>query len=215
MSSGFDSLDRAAAYLTGEFSAEEAAEFEREMAEDPGLREEVEACRRALEQVNLWMRAEAPGESALVALPPLPILRKGENADTSYRAPRVWWGRPRFAPSPFLGERRGEGRGGLRWALQGLAACVIFALGFALGSSTSTPPRLEEAPLQLTAQASAAMPVPGRAVETTKQTTPKPRGAEPSRTQVVDEGGRLVIETNLAGSTARAVWVVDGNFRLE
>jgi hypothetical protein len=32
---------------------------------------------------------------------------------------------------------------------------------------------------------------------------------------VVDEGGRLVIETTLTGSTARAVWVVDGNFRLE
>jgi hypothetical protein len=193
----FDLRDRAAAYLAGEFSAEEATDFEREMAANTGLREEVEACRRALEQVSLWMRTEAPGEELSNLLPP-PVAGWGL-PHSSWRW-RQWWGQP----SPTL-----------RLALQGLAACVIFVMGFTLGSSTTAPSQLEQAPLQLTAQPPVATPLPTAATEAAKETAPRVRKSDPPRTQVVDEGGRLVIETTLAGSTARAVWVVDGNFNLE
>ncbi len=187
--------DRIASYLAGELSPTEAEAFESEMEANPVLHAEVESLRGMLGEVREWMLSDAPGSERVVMEPPVSFPRRRESTVTS--ASR--W----------------------RYVLQALAACLVFFLGYILGVVTTVPPLSEDLapPLQLVAHAPQATPAPSVVPAAIDEPTPPPSEAEPARlpvhTQAVDEGGRLVIETTLAGSTSRAVWVVDGNFRLE
>ena len=192
--------DRIASYLAGELSPIETEAFEREMEANPLLYAEVESLRGMLGEVREWMLTDAPGS---------------ERVETE--------GTFAFTNSSFPRRRESTGTSGSHWryVLQALAACLVFFLGYILGVVTTVPPLSEDLapPLQLVAHPPQATPAPEVVPAVMDEPTPAPPKAVPALqpvcTQAVDEGGRLVIETTLTGSTSRAVWVVDGNFRLE
>ncbi len=196
--------DRIMAYLAGELSPIEAEAFESEMEANPVLHAEVESLRGMLGEVREWMLADAP---RCDLIPPTPFSH-GEKGEQE-------------VPSPCGRGDLGVRWGGWRYVFQALAACLVFFLGYIFGVVTSVPPFSEDLapPIQLVARPPQATPVPEVVPAVMDEPTPAPPKAvpelQPVRTQAVDEGGRLVIETTLAGSTSRAVWVVDGNFRLE
>jgi hypothetical protein len=187
--------ERIASYLAGELSPIEVEAFEREMEANPVLRAEVESLRGVLGEVREWMLTDAPGSERGEMEPPVSFPRRQESMGTS----GSHW----------------------RYVIQALAACLVFFLGYALGIATTAPPLSEDLapPPQQVAHLPQVTPAPSMVPAAIDEPTPAPPKAAPAfqpvRTQAVDEGGRLGIETTLAGSTSRAVWVVDGNFRLE
>lgn len=189
--------DRIVAYLVGDLSPDEITAFECEMETNPALRVEVESLRGVMGEVRAWMLSDAPGSERVETISP-----GLETLGYNLRSPL----------------KRTEYT---RYLLQALAACLIFYLGYALGTATTAPPLFEERvpPPQLVAQVPLATPAPSvvtAAIVVPTSEPPKPEPVQkPVRTQAVDEGGRVVIQTTLTGSTSRAVWVVDGNFRIE
>jgi hypothetical protein len=190
-----------AAYFDGEMTPEQAAAFESRMQTDEALRREVEQWREALEAVGEWMAMDAPGVERVATLAIPSVAGKQYADDTAKRVvfPRkepVWLFR--FRP--------------LAWG--SLAAAVIFVAGFYVGQMTH----------------GGAVPLPGdradsQAFQNEVKPTPTPSERQPSeRGQIeaagvpvqryTDELGRLVVETTLQGSGARALWVVDGKFQL-
>ncbi len=213
--------DHIAAYLAGDLSPSGMAAFEQEMETNPALRMEVESLRGMMGEVRGWMLADAPGSERVADLiPPIHLTPKSPlpQGEGTFCSPFSSW--EKGVGGMRLGTA-GVWSSGYRYVLQALAACLIFFLGYALGTSTTSLPTIEELapPPQLVTHAPQATPAPVVVPAVMEIPTPPPPKAEPVhqpvRTQAVDEGGRLVIETTLTGSTSRAVWVVDGNFRLE
>jgi len=188
--------DQIAAYLDGELAPEQAAAFESRMQSDAALRRDVEQWREALEAARDWMAAEAPGmERAARLLAPSVAPRNG----SAIKPARVL----SLALRPLL--RRG------------LAAAAIFVAGFCFGLElksrtpapngglSGAPPGIVR-PEPVNATPTPSAPGPPAATEREAAGLPNQR--------YTDEHGRLVVETTLKGSGARALWVVDGKFQL-
>ena len=212
--------DQIAAYLLAEMTQSEAEEFERLLERDLSLQAEMKAHREAMEAMGDWTLAEAPGVDRVEGLP-VPGLVKGR--ESSFGPGEVG----RTIGGPWWFPLRVSGG----FAFQGIAATVIFVLGFFIGQqagldtsriplpvqSVSGPERHpgdreitneggQEGPA---APVEAAQPAPA----------PKPAGGRLTKyrppSHVTDERGRLVFETTTYGTGAQAVWVVDGAFAVE
>ncbi len=195
--------ERLLKWLLGELPADEAKAIAHELEADP-----------ALALAREWIQEEAPG---------------AERADELV-CPPLHTGPARVAHHPLVPA----------WFWQGAAAAAIFIIGFGMGQIAplidATPP----APVQTSydhyqlqapvAEPSASPAVPATPVQpepadAAPPAEPQPPAsparqeirlaqADPPPRYVSEENGRVTIETTLAGSGARAVWVIDGNFRL-
>lgn len=188
--------DQIAAYCDGEMTPDEATAFERRMQSDAALRRDVEQWREALDAARDWMATEAPGTDRAARLEVPAVAHRAKAAIKPARIVSV------FSRS---------------WLRHGLAAAAIFLagvyFGFELKGGTPAPSSgVTGAP-------------PGQISPEPVQTAPAPIGhpePAPAEREVAvlpnqrytDEHGRLVVETTLKGSGARALWVVDGKFQL-
>jgi anti-sigma factor RsiW len=162
---------------------------EKEAAEfERRLRDDAALAR----EVETWRQALAEARDWLRADPP------GAERAADLEIPAV----------PGAG-RASEGRSGRSWATvaplrpataRALAAAALFFAGVLVGALA---PRAE----RLGPGGERTLTAPG---ETVSQVPGEP---EPRR-YVETQNGRVIIETTLQGSGARAVWVVDGKFRL-
>jgi hypothetical protein len=179
-----DDADQIAAYVDGDMTPGEAGRFERRMADDPALRREVDTWREALDSARQWMDAETPGVESVDEL-----------------------------AIPHVASRR---RMSVRPALvRSLAAAAIFVAGVCVGAL----PRQSDT----TPEPATVAPSPPQATDTERPPQPRPQAPEPQHARMAQatprrhartENGRLVVETTLKTSGARALWVVDGTFRL-
>jgi len=192
--------DQIVAYLNGELTPEETVAFERRIETDGALCRQVEQWREALEAARDWMRSDAPGVERVADLA-IPSVASKPRADAAKRS--IFSRKEPVRPFSFRS---------LAWA--GLAAAAIFFAGFSLGQMAQRPTGL-----------SPGSGATGAAVQQTTKPTPTPSEQQhPDRGQIelagvpaqryTDEQGRLVVETTLQGSGARALWVVDGKFQL-
>jgi hypothetical protein len=206
-----------ACYIDGEMTPEEAAAFARAMAGDAKLRTEAEQWRAAFEAAREWMTADVPGD-----VPGLE--RASEIVVPQIEGPAVVV-RTIGASKRTLPSGRGTALDALphgrasalivrRPALwQVAAAAAIFVIGFVLGQIANKP-AAQPSPSSV-AQPSPppqAAPTPSRK-EDHPSGGPRIAGA-PKPRYTKDEHGRVVVETTLEGSGARALWVVDAGFQL-
>ncbi len=193
--------EQIAAYVNGEMTLEETAAFERLMESDARLHQEVEEWRRTLDTAREWMMQEAPGIDRVDALEiPRMVTAQDKVQEISPRQPVEVLAKPKYLSF-------------LRYAM---AAAAIFIVGFFLGTQwpvsakIGAPEIAEKPPVEIEKQAdlpSPSLPQPGETV--------KSRLAEfGARRSVTRQNGRLIIETTLKDSDARALWVVDAGFRL-
>jgi anti-sigma factor RsiW len=198
---GGENEEKIAAYLDGEMTPQEVAAFENRMKEDEALRREVDHWRRALDAAREWMSAEAPGVERVASLA-IPSLVKRTDSVHAADAPL-----PSARPSARVWRIRS-----LAWGA--LAAAAIFVAGFCLGQITpraGVPAPSGSAERPSVKQGATPAPTP-RAMPTPESGQVEVAAAHAQR--YTDEHGRLVIETTLKGSGARALWVVDGKFSL-
>ncbi len=184
--------EQIAAYVNGEMTAEETAAFERLMESDERLHQEVEEWRRALDAAREWMMQETPGIDRVDALEIPHMVTAQEKLQEISPKPRYL---------PFL-----------RYAM---AAAAIFIVGFFLGTQWPLSARIgapmisEKPPLEIEKEADLPSPSPIQPVETVRS-----RLAElDARRSITRQNGRLIIETTLKETNARALWVVDAGFR--
>ena len=193
--------EQIAAYVNGEMTLEEAAAFEQLMKSDETLRHEVEECRRTLDTAREWMMQEAPGIERVDALAiPRMVTAQDKVQEISPRQPAEVLARPKYLSF-------------LRYAM---AAAAIFIVGFFLGNQwplsfgTGAPEISQKPQLEIEKEADLPSPLPIEPGETVKS-----RLADlGARRSVTRQNGRLIIETTLKDSDARALWVVDAGFRL-
>lgn len=202
--------DEIAAYVDGDLPAEARQAFERRLESDEPLRREVAEWRAAMDAGREWAAGAVPGI---------------ERADKL----GIPEGASMARVIPARGIRRGRSRR-FHYASRFMAVAAVFAAGFAIGkwSQTETTPADRPGSAQLTASAPAistpatppgsqetpAPPVVKASSEAAPPPTSKPAPAEPPTFHYTDDKGRLVVETTLKESGARALWVVDGAFRL-
>ena len=189
-----------ASYVSGEMTPEETEAFEARMHDDETLRDEVEAWRDTLHLARGWANADVPGIDRVAEL----------------KIPSV--SKPRVVAMP---------RGKLFSLLlrKGAIAAAIFAMGFVFGMArqqdSSAPVRepnsgreqISQEEVQhrpLTEQKKPALPVGKTEVAKAEQEKRQSRRT----THTTERDGRIIIDTRQGNSGARAVWVVDGNFRL-
>ena len=183
--------EQIAAYVDGAMTSDERAAFERALSEDPTLQVDVEMAQQALDAARDWIAAPPPGLERADRLE-IPVPRRARR--------RVWWS----LSAPI-------------WRMA--AATAIFAVGFLLGqgsNQTEGPggsPAIQDVRPQ-TAEIAPAKIAPTPAVTPARDTKPVQVAMRAPRTTTVEENGRLRIETTLKDSGARAVWIVDGGFRL-
>lgn len=98
---------------------------------------------------------------------------------------------------------------------QTAAAAAIFIFGFGLGKWTTPPEKTEAQSPAPTA------PLPAELVSSTEiknssetENTEPAIPTSPPEIRYTDEQGRLIVETTLAGSGARATWIVDAGFQM-
>ena len=193
--------EQIAAYVNGEMTLEETAAFEQLMESDETLRHEVEECRRALDTAPEWMASEAPGIDRVDALAiPRMVTAQDKVQEIAPRQPAEVLAKPKYLSF-------------LRYAM---AAAAMFIVGFFLGtqwplSSQIGAPEISQKPqLEIEKEADLPSPLPIEPGETVKS-----RLADlGARRSVTRQNGRLIIETTLKDSDARALWVVDAGFRL-
>ncbi|HUT24944.1 MAG TPA: hypothetical protein VM492_11420 [Sumerlaeia bacterium] len=184
--------ERIAAFLSGAMPEKEAAEFERRLRDDAALAREVEVWRQALAEARDWLHADPPGAERAADLE-IPTVSDAGRASEG-RSRRSW---ATVAP--------------LRSATaRALAAAALFFGGVLVGALAPRAERLG--------------PGGERTLTAPVETVSQPAGREPSQAEarrspepwryVETQNGRVIIETTLQGSGARAVWVVDGKFRL-
>ena len=205
------------AYLAGGMSRGEAAAFEEQMRGDEALRREVTAWREALAAAQEWFEAEPPGVARADALP-IPSLAPPVTSEHVIA----------IGERLRIGRRRASGARVRFWAMQALAAAAVFVIGFAIGhrapapaasSTTDRSVTLTGAGSQISAPpASVALPastqsIPVQPVAEEPAQSPEPENFPPIET-AREENGRVIIETTLRGSGARALWVVDGSFQV-
>ena len=190
-----------AAYLEGEMIAEEVAAFERRMSSDRALSREVDQWRQAMEAARDWVEAEAPGVERVESLPIPSVFSAASPEASLLRLPGI---------RPALGV--------WRW----LAIAAVFVAGFLAGHLTQSKPSsgeeqhpaagLGQPAVQsaLEGQGHADSTRPPAALGETAKLTALPGPARYSS----EENGRLIIETTLRNTGARAMWVVDGTFGL-
>lgn len=194
-------------YLSGEMPPDEQKRFECRVAGDQNLREELEQWRAAYGLARDWADEPVPGieRAEQLAVPQLAPTQKPAARIVDVRPRRVLW--------------------------QVFAAAALFAAGFVLGNMSgfgthtgATTPALKNSDA---AQVQPLAPVqpPASSVEPTR--TPLPEDADqgvavekeqpsqpPSPLYMKQENGRVLVETTLKQSGARAMWVVDGRFQL-
>jgi regulator of extracellular matrix RemA (YlzA/DUF370 family) len=193
-------VEEIAAYVHGEMSPEEVDKFEARLHDDETLMNEVEAWRDTLHLARGWANADAPGVDRVAGLE-IPSVTK----------PKVF-GIPRGKLLSLI----------LR---KGAVAAAIFAMGFVFGMARqqgpSTPAlepgpgneRISQEKAQREPQTEQTMPeVPAGKTEVASV---DPEKAQRTRTtHTTERDGRIIIETRRGDSGTRAIWVVDGNFRL-
>lgn len=195
-------------YLAGEMTAEQAAAFERRMRADEALRRHTEEWRQAIAAARDWVESEAPGVERVDSLPIPSVSRATLAKDFPLRLPQA------------------ARRASLwRW----VAVAAVFLAGFVVGHlSQPKPPAgdrerptagIQEPTVQITGEGQRETGPMRAQVPARLADLPEPaRPSHPERTRPArftsEDNGRLLIETTLQGSGARAIWVVDGNFEL-
>lgn len=183
------------AWLGGEMPPEEANRFATRLRAEPALRQQVEQTRRALEAAREWYVEEAPGSNRVedLVIPPL-----------AHPAARV------VGPAQW---RRGRSRV-FSYMVRTAAAAAIFIVGFYAGHlnrATGGSPVMHVSENAHVANTNERK-VPGSQQITGE--TPVPQQEPPPVQSARDENGHVVVETTLAGSGGRALWVVDGSFQV-
>jgi len=181
--------DEIASYMEGAMSNEERVAFEQRLAEDASLRSGLQSWREAMDAAQQWVEAKAPGVERVeaLAIPTMP-----RHPITLNR------------PSRLASWRK-------------YAAAALFIIGFGLGMLTQKEISMVEPPRQLNHESNQT---------TIKQpspiATPRVKPSHPSQPEVAlhdeptftrQEDGKVIIETTLHDSGARATWIVDGSFQ--
>lgn len=185
------------AWLVGDLAPAEAEALEAGMREDAALRRRAHECSEALAAAREWFEAEPPGAARADALAIPALVVDARGAGGGVCAPRRFY----------------------RVLARGLATAAIFVVGFLAGRLSPAPPAPAPAPARVvlaipTSPTPAPPPAPvvtAPAPAPTPEPTPTP--APPARS-VREEDGRVIVETTLAGSGGRALWVVDGGFQV-
>lgn len=210
--------ERLMAYLEGEMTPDEAAAFDAFMEKDETLRVQCAQWRKALDAAREWTCADAPGVERVenLQMPVVPQRAKPVSA----------------AARRHVSQRDFTHFFSLRWLVWAGAAAAIFIAGFGVGQMAGPGalplPRgggkqvvVDKADYPTpTPEMPTPSPVPKEQTAATSPTREQP--SERGRVEVADiptqrytdEHGRLVVETTLKGSGARAFWVVDGTFQL-
>lgn len=216
------------AYLYGEMTPDESAEFETALKNNENLRIEFEQCREAFKTIRGWVDDEVPGiqKVELLEIPSRESLKTVENKYKKYHIFGNWL--ISLFPQRFR-----------KYAFQGITIALFFIIGFLFGFVSShkmrsevpndkitsslesikpeiTPPNLDE---QETIKKS---PIPEKpqkkdGVDVAKNIPPK------FETKIKQSGvswydsdskGRITFETTLKGSKTQVLWVVDGNLKI-
>jgi hypothetical protein len=173
-----------------------------------------------------WVESDAPGQDRVRELRP-PDLPKPPQPE---RTRQQRWTPHRWTENPFSVPR---------FALQGAVACALFAFGYFLGGAGTQPrwaqnerwaenpfsaqnerrwtenPFSVQAPGDSHPQQEGIPEPPGTRKDSRSSASPEQKKKpKPSPIVTHEENGRLVIETTLKNSGARALWVVDGRFDL-
>lgn len=226
-----DRMDEIAAYVEGRMTPEQEAAFEQRISEKESLRRKVETWREAIDAGRDWLGTAPPG-LARVARLPIPSIAQNQ-ADLANSAKRELSPKPRARVVELS----------FAAILQrGIAAAALLVLGIFIGRLTAGP--ADSAPLdpapsldqtvsrggeaagpaleQATPQNEPASGSPGD--QPGNQDKPPVRrdavigetrlaAASPIRS-IIEENGRLVIETENPVSGTRAVWFVEPSFRI-
>ncbi len=177
--------DAIASYMDGDMGNDERTAFERRLAEDAALRHDLQSWRDAMEAAQQWFDDDAPGVErvAALAVPTMPRLDK---------------------PFRFASWRK-------------YAAAALFIVGFGLGMLTQKEINFVEPPRQLNHDSNQTTikqpsPIATPRVQPPHQSQPElALNDEPTFTR--QEDGKVIIETTLHDSGARATWIVDGSFQ--
>lgn len=187
------------AYLMNDMTDEERTAFEHRMAADKALHQEVAQWRGMIEATGDWYSQEPPGLDRVDRMkPPVP-------ADIAHKRSRHRSSRSNY----------------MRYIRQGLAAAALLLIGFLLGfhidlnrvkslTEQQAPSRTQSADQGNTPEQIESTPTP-----TIDGAIPKRALAEGAVTRkVIQEEGKIFIESTSHKTKSRALWVVDGEFRL-
>ena len=187
------------AFLMNDLTDEERTAFERRVSTDEALRHEVTQWRGMIEATEDWFSQEPPGLDRVDRMkPPIPI-------DVMHRRRKRLSTRINY----------------LRYIRQGLAAAALLLIGFLLGfyidlnrvksfTERQVPSQMQSADQGKTPEQIESTPTP-----TVDGSVPKSALAEGAVSRkVVQEEGKIFIESTSHKTNSRALWVVDGEFRL-